>query len=78
MAALEVTGRSTASTGTPVALGVRSTGAPAAIERYEWFVSDGQRARGTEVELTFAEAGVHTVSVRGMRGVEWWPKRSRR
>ena len=59
-AALEVSGKTTASIATPVVLRVRATGAPAAIERYEWYVSDGQRASGEEVSVRFAEAGLHT------------------
>ena len=70
-AAIEVTGRSTASTGTPVELSVRSAGmSDVAIERYEWVFSDGQRERGEEVSVSFADAGVHEVTVSAMSGTD--------
>ena len=70
-AAIEVTGRSTASVGTPVELSVKSIGASdVAIERYEWVFSDGQRRRGEEVSVRFAEAGVHEVTVSAMSGTD--------
>ena len=70
-AAIEVTGRSTASVGTPVALSVRNAGmSEAAIERYEWVFSDGQRERGEEVSVRFAEAGVVDVTVSAMSGTD--------
>ena len=71
-AAIEVTGRSTASIGgRPVALSVKSVGtSDVAIERYEWVFSDGQRESGDEVSVTFAEAGVHDVTVSAMSGTD--------
>ena len=70
-AAIEITGKSTASTGTPVALSVTSIGtSDVDIERYEWVFSDGQRERGEEVSVSFAEAGVHDVTVSAMRGTD--------
>ena len=63
-AAIEVTGKTIASVGTPVELSVKSVGASdVAIERYEWAFSDGQRERGEEVTVSFAKAGVHDVTV---------------
>ena len=70
-AAIEVTGKSTASTGTPVVLSVKSIGtSDVAIERYQWVFSDGQRERGEEVSVSFAEAGVHEVTVSAMSGTD--------
>ena len=70
-AAMEVTGRSIASVGTPVALSVRSVGmSEVAIERYAWVFSDGQRGRGEEVSVRFAEAGVVDVTVSAMSGTD--------
>ena len=70
-AAIEITGKSTASTGTPVALSVKSIRASdVAIERYEWVFSDGQRRSGEEVSVSFAESGVHEVTVSAMSGTD--------
>ena len=70
-AAVEVTGRTTASAGTPVALRAKSVGtSDVAIERYEWEFSDGQRMSGEEVSVSFAAAGVYEVTVRAMSGTE--------
>ena len=69
--AIEITGRTTASAGTAVALSVKSVGAGAVdIERYEWTFSDGQRRSGEEVSVSFADAGVHEVTVRAMSGAD--------
>ena len=68
-AAIEITGKSIASIGTAVALGVKSVGtSDVAIERYEWVFSDGQRRSGEEVSVSFADAGVHEVTVSAMSG----------
>ena len=70
-AAIEVTGKTTASAGTPVELSVKRIGASdVAIERYEWVFSDGQRERGEEVSVSFAESGVHDVTVSGVSGTD--------
>ena len=70
-AGIEIAGRSTASTGTPVELSVRSVGmSDVAVERYEWVFSDGQRERGEEVSVRFAEAGVVEVTVSAMSGTD--------
>ena len=70
-AALEVTGKTTASVGTRVELSVKSIGASdVAIERYEWVFSDGQRERGEEVAVQFARAGVHDVTVSAMSSTD--------
>ena len=69
--ALEITGRSTASVGTPVALSVQTVGmSEVAVERYEWVFTDGQRERGEEVSVRFAEAGVQEVTVSAMSGTD--------
>ena len=69
-AAIEVTGRTTASVGVPVALRVGSVGAAAPIERYDWRFSDGRRRSGEEVSVSFAAAGVHEVTVRAVSGLD--------
>ena len=70
-AAIEITGKSTASVGTPVALSVKSVGtSDVTIERYEWVFSDGQRESGEEVSVSFAGAGVHDVTVSAMSGTD--------
>ena len=70
-AAIEVTGRSTASVGTPVELGVKGVGASdVAIERFVWVFSDGQTRSGEQVSVRFAEAGVHDVTVSAMSGTD--------
>ena len=70
-ASIEVTGRSTVSVGTPMALSVKRVGmSDVAIERYEWAFSDGQRERGEEVTVSFAEVGVHEVTVSAMSGTD--------
>ena len=70
-AAIEITSRTTASTRTPVALSVESVGtSDIAIERYEWVFSDGQRRSGEEVSVSFADAGVHEVTVSAMSGTD--------
>lgn len=67
-AVLEVTGRTTASVGMPVALRARSVGAEVPIERYDWRFSDGERASGEEVRVSFATAGVHEATVWAVSG----------
>ena len=70
-AAMEVTGRTTASVGTAVTLSVtKGGGHDVPIERYVWHFSDGQRDRGEEVSVRFAEAGVHEVTVTAMSGTD--------
>ena len=70
-AAIEIAGRSTASTGTPVELSVRSVGmSDVAVERYGWVFSDGQRRSGEEVSVRFADAGVVEVTVSAMSGTD--------
>ena len=69
-AAIEVTGRTTASEGMPVALRARSVGADVPIERYDWRFSDGQRRSGEEVSVSFTTAGVHEVTVRAVSGLD--------
>ena len=69
-AAIEVTGRTTASEGMPVALRARSVGAEVPIERFDWRFSDGQRRSGEEVSVSFATAGVHEVTVRAVSGLD--------
>ena len=69
-AVLEVTGRTTASVGMPVALRVSSVGAEVPIERYDWRFSDGQRASGEEVSVSFAAAGVHEATVWAVSGLD--------
>ena len=69
-AALEVTGRTTASEGLPVALRVTSVGADVPIERFDWRFSDGQRRSGEQVSVSFATAGVHEVTVRAVSGLD--------
>ena len=68
-AAIEVTGRSTASTGTPLALSVKSVGAgDATIDRFEWTLPDGRTLSGEEVSVSFSVAGLHAVDVKAMSG----------
>ena len=70
-AAMEVTGRTTASVGTAVTLSVTKGGEhDVPIERYVWHFSDGQRDSGEEVSVRFAEAGVHEVTVTAMSGTD--------
>ena len=68
-AAIEVIGRSTASTGTPVTMSVKNVGAgDATIDRFEWTLPDGRTLNGEEVSVSFAEAGIHAVDVKAMSG----------
>ena len=70
-AAIEITGRTTASVGTPVALRVASVGASdVPIERFDWSFSDGQTRSGEAVSVSFAAAGVHEVTVRAVSGID--------
>ena len=70
-AAMEVTGRTTASVGTAVTLSVtKGGGHDVPIERYVWHFSDGRRDSGEEVSVRFAEAGVHEVTVTAMSGTD--------
>ena len=75
-AAIEVTGRSTASTGVPLALVAKSVGAGGvAIDRFEWTLPDGRTLSGEEVSVSFAEAGIHAVNVKAMSGSDVAPSR---
>ena len=70
-AAMEVTGRTTASTGTSMELRVRNAGVgEASIDGYEWVFSDGRRMHGPEVSVSFPAAGVYTAEVRAMSGTD--------
>ena len=68
-AAVEVTGKSTTRTGTPLVLIAKSVGTGGvAIDRFEWTLPDGRTLNGEEVSVSFAEAGLHAVDVKAISG----------
>ena len=68
---LDLTGPTTASVGTAVTLRVANVGASGvAIERFDWRFSDGQRLSGEEVSVSFDAAGLFTVEVRAVSGLD--------
>jgi hypothetical protein len=68
---IEVSGKSTASTGTPVALKVNSAVIPGeTIDTLEWVFSDGSTRTGENVSISFADAGLYQFIVKALDGTE--------